>query len=216
MNNIILTLSLLVSLSQIMAAQNLIPNGSFEDVAEDYCGFLPSVKKFKILAKPWITANDTRPELMSRSVTRDCWNYIADSFRPPDGSRAALILLNSKRGMGSYLQVELKEQLKSGCQYAFECYYYSYQGESLSSAFIGVLFSDTLVYKSGFRTLAIEPQLCELLKVERVWKKMTIEFTAMSSDKYLIIGGFAECDDDNLMTEDIFVMVDSLILRRIV
>ena len=183
----LLAAAFLVSASH---AQNLVPNSGFEEVNFDYCGLVPTTKKFEDATKYWLVPTDARPNIYSKALDSSCWNYLRIDAK--SGKRAAIVLIYAKKNFRSYLQIPLKESLKKGKVYYTEIFVRVGKESQYAANNIGLYFSDTLVREKRRDNLNFEPQVNhnEILKDTSNWISIKGKFKATSNAKYLLIGNF--------------------------
>jgi len=127
-------------------AQNLVPNPSFEQVNQNYCGDFALPEQFEATMKYWILATRAKPRISDKDAGPGCWNYVSDSdpIQPHSGKRMILLNLHSGASFRPYLEVALLEPLEDGKEYFTEVWVHSIQDHQEKSN-IGLYFSDSLV-----------------------------------------------------------------------
>lgn len=154
-------------------SQNLVPNPSFEEVAEEFCQMPIPREKFERSVKGWRMPTANTPFMYSTSVDTECWGYFKPEWGvPKSGSKVVSILLYRDQLVSpvssghimamtaypqvaipethwetyrSYLQVPLTEELKEGKTYYTEISLLQVKYAALACNNLGLHFSDTLV-----------------------------------------------------------------------
>ena len=197
-------LSMMVN-ANILLAQNLVPNSSFEDFKELPCGLNTGfIQKFlKNWSQPLPTSTDYWNDL---SPVNCYYNPQTISRSPRTGhGMAGLVTAKALRGVVTqyreYIQVELAHPLQKGHLYNGEFFVFTGNVPSenivLSANNIGLAFSQTLILESG----DIAPDhlnLTSMVLSKRIieptgqWEKIEGCFVADNPYKYLLIGNFGD------------------------
>lgn len=181
-------------------AQNLIPNGGFEQ--HQFCPFnLGQVYQ----ANGWIDPSLGQPDffhMCSSSATGVPVN--ANGYQPAHGdSGYAGIYTYNVGDMREYIEVQLNIPLQQGVCYYFEMYinlgnYYKYSCNS-----IGAYFSDTLVsMPSWYTNFPFIPQIQNTNPAfpDTVnWQLVSGSFTAQGGEQFVIIGNFNTNANSNVI-----------------
>ncbi|MEP2671331.1 MAG: hypothetical protein ABJH04_20175 [Cyclobacteriaceae bacterium] len=200
-------------------SQNLVPNSSFEEVHQSFCGDFSSTLQFEMSLKDWVLPTSSKPRISDKSVSPSCWNFIGemDEVQPHSGIRMALLCFFSDSNYRSYVEVPLTLELEKGRTYYTEVWVHSYPDQSKVSNNIGLHFSDSLIRSYRDTTsiitnlpfmgvLSVEPQVnhSEILRTTSKWICLKTSFVAKSNAKYLIIGNFYNDEEtDTLPNSDI-------------
>lgn len=187
-----------------MPAQNLIPNGSFEDTIHRNFGL-----KFP---RSWVIPNST---------SHDYYTPFHNSNKPDFGSpqnvagfQAAssgqgymgiiiysLYANNSTKRYREYIQNQLTDTLKKDSVYTLELYVSLADSMRYASkGILGVYFSNNVISSNNDSYLPYNPQIIvspnSYITNKSNWKKFSFLYTAMGGEKYITIGNF---NDSNLI-----------------
>ena len=185
---------------QGLQAQNLVPNASFEQVAEDTKE--KDIKTFGLVntvTNEWSGATDVSPDLFMvrekpSKVTAPCNDY---GFQEPqDGDFYAGFRAYSKspKLKRSYLQVQLTEKLEANQMY---CVSFDLSLADLSRYAvpdIGAILSDRKIERGGTAPIVQKPDVQHKSNKTMVymdgWETVCGTFTGTGEEEYLIIGCF--------------------------
>ena len=185
---------------QGLQAQNLVPNASFEQVAEDTKE--KDIKTFGLVntvTNEWSGATDVSPDLFMvrekpSKVTAPCNDY---GFQEPqDGDFYAGFRAYSKspKLKRSYLQVQLTEKLEANQKY---CVSFDLSLADLSRYAvpdIGAILSDRKIERGGTAPIVQKPDVQHKSNKTMVymdgWETVCGTFTGTGEEEYLIIGCF--------------------------
>lgn len=199
----------LISISTIALGQNLVPNGSFEELHhlpvkdnprngyefEPRSGNIP----FTANLNYWVNATNTTPDLRITDPDRskDCirQHLVCDEART--GLNSAGIITYMRNDQTStyreYIQVELREKLKPGKLTHVEFWAKSEREAKLVSNNLGVHFSMKKITDQTLEVLRVEPQInfTSLINPDgREWSRIRMEFSPEKPYQYLILGNF--------------------------
>ena len=207
--------------TQGMQAQNLVPNASFEQVAEDTKE--KDIKTFGLVntvTMEWGGATDVSPDLFmirekESKVTAPCNDYGYQD--PQDGEFYAGFRAYSKspKLKRSYLQVHLTEKLEENQMY---CVSFDLSLADLSRYAvpdIGAMLSDRKIERGGTAPIVQKPDVQHKSNKTMLymdgWETVCGTFTGTGEEEYLIIGCFggdASIDEEKVkrpMGNDCFV-----------
>ncbi len=180
-------------------AQNLVPNGDFEQYTA-----CPVMQGQLINAAPWINPS------VSTSAA-DYFNQCAGSgsngqgvpqnlcgyqnAHSGNGYAGIYIVQNPGANTREYLEAPLTSTLTAGACYHFEMYASLANNFKLTSDDIGVYFSDTLITgtSSNLYPLPFTPQITNLTGVypdTLSWTLISGDYYASGTENYLIVGNF--------------------------
>lgn len=177
-------LALLFSAHLGVNAQNLIPNGSFEEF--ESC---PDDLRQLDRAKHWSGANTGSPELFHACGFEN--RYV----QPFDGEgMAGLILHADYSNSVEYLQVTLTDSLVKGKTY---CFSYQIRAGNFSPIMInkiGAHFSRKKLSSPNWEPFYLRPTVFEKEIVDNRdnWRKISTQFTAKGGERFFIFGNFFE------------------------
>ena len=204
----VFTLSLVLFSSQ---AQNLVPNPSFENYANTYCGIqFPSV--FNTIMYNWISPTAASPQVYFTNIEDSCYNYQPFSqYTGPIGIKGNQIPRTGDVMLGlrtltipsfnqrNYVQVPLSTPMTIGSQYVIE--FYASLGDSMESASnnLGALLSTVAPFSNNDQVLNSTPQINSNSIVDNVTDWVLISDTIVAQEAYafITIGNFF---DDNSTT----------------
>ena len=186
--------------TQGLQAQNLVPNASFEQVAEDTKE--KDIKTFGLVdavTMEWSGATDVSPDLFmvrekESKVTAPCNDY--GYQEPQDGDFYAGFRAYSKspKLKRSYLQVQLTEKLEENQMY---CVSFDISLADLSRYAvpdIGAMLSDRNIDRGGTAPIVQKPDVQHKSNKTMVymdgWETVCGTFTGSGEEEYLIIGCF--------------------------
>ncbi|MFZ1660042.1 MAG: T9SS type A sorting domain-containing protein [Flavobacteriales bacterium] len=204
-------LALVVGLAVEATAQNLVPNGSFEDTVN--CDVSTQCSLLK--AMHWYNANwGTSPDVWDVDLDRSC-GYPMDPSNPEeigflnaqDGTRyAGEYFWDGPGNSGNeYAMVQLTEPLVAGQAYRMSLYY-SLSNFALAVDHIGVWFGTDSLHGNTPGRLDEVPQLKlrdplhTYLTVDDAWVQLTDTLVAAGGEQWMVIGNFDEADSINGIT----------------
>ena len=203
------TIFILIIFPLGLLAQNLVPNGSFEDF--NSC---PDTTYNINAANHWFNPGGFTPDYFNPCDTTD-WNYgvphnqYGSQLAKTGVSYAGIIsswLYFGGDSVREYISVKLTDSLKTGKKYEVEFYVSLADISPYSANNIGAYFSDTLVLSLSPYSLAFIPQvqnnyLENPLTDKDNWIEIKNTYIAQGGEKYIIIGNFnndASTDTTNL------------------
>ncbi len=206
-------------------AQNLVPNGGFEEsiIATNGHADFSNVRY-------WFNPSD-QPK-GKNAGTPDHMTLLPNagtalhSFRPFEGNSCAGIItyLQREGNFREYISVALAEPLEAGEEYQLEFFvssgYKSTYG-NIGSSGLGCWFSEERPAQYRYRPLMVEPQWKQkniLFAFE--WQKITVNFKAEKTYRYLTIGNFQPDETTYLqyyrfdIDPQAYVFIDEVSLRK--
>ena len=209
----LISVPLFLLLMVIANAQNLVPNPSFENYFNSFCGIMQPAD-FNLTIMDWKNPTNASTSAYFTNIDSSCYNFQPDSQYPgPIGIKGtqlprtgnvfAGIWVYTIDGLNQrqYLQVELDEPLETGKTYAVS--YYVSLADFIESSInsLGVHFSTMPVQSSGDTLLDVVPQLVDTNFVEEIidWVLVSDTITADENYRFLTIGNFN--NDSTTMTQ---------------
>lgn len=179
----------------IVAAQNLVPNYSFEDIDFDSCGF-PLIE----CTPPWYSPTDGTPDIFHDSLyfipdhsPRSNW---AGGQVPRSGLGIAGIATWWEKGFErrEYIQIKLLDTLLQGVEYYVEFHISLEDSVKYATDRIGVFLSDTIISLDIVSFLPFNPQIendsGNILVDNKGWTKVSGSLIAQGGEQFLTIGNF--------------------------
>ncbi len=177
---------------------NLIPNASFEQLANPPIGWFINGRAFSRVVKYWTSPTGASPDLYGPGVVvPHAWTAKGfGQISPADGQFFIGLTLYGCRGgkphCREYVQVPLKEPLVAGQTYAFSVKIAALPG-ALRINRIGVWFSKVPIQIKDVVLLHESPYWqCEQIIDPRPgqWLSLSGQFTAREDGRFLILGNF--------------------------
>jgi len=181
-------------------AQNLIPNGSFEQV------YKPSKSRYSgniEQAIPWFPAGIGSPDLISQG------NFSYGFKKAFSGNNYAGIILfdADNKDFREYLSIKLIKKLENNKKYtvklktaaANKSYYYTDE--------LGLVFNSDSLLRKDWNTISIVPNLksekYKAINDTSGWRNLEWEYLANGTEQFLTIGNFRNDINTNLLTSGI-------------
>ncbi len=176
-------LSLLVTgLPGLAGAQNLVPNGGFEQYRN-----CPRQDNVLSEATPWFNPNQATPDFYHR-----CFPTAQMVLPPRTGNGLARIFLD--QNWAEYLAVPLTKPLEAGQCYFFEMYLAVESPTKYLSQTLGAYLSAQPIQSSGKGLFGVAPQVLEQQLTTSVkalqWERVTGYVRPQGGERYLTIGSF--------------------------
>lgn len=180
------------------AAQNLVPNPSFEQYFQ--CpGSFNAQGSARNFAPGWISPTLGTPDLFNRCSFGNAgvphnWAGVAPAHRG-FGYSGIYVWLNNNN-YREYLQAKLTDSLTEGRKYKIEFFFRLSIYSKYSIDRIGVLLSDSMHQVSHDRLWPVEPSFTHVMdsvysKKTGLWNSVGFEYTARGGEKYISIGNFS-------------------------
>jgi len=188
------------------AAQNLIPNGSFEDTLNFGAGFNAP--------KGWITPGGFNTEgeyynpnnITNWSEPNNFFGYQNAQNGDSYFGLAIYLLYNNVKAMRDYTQAKLKRTLIKDSTYCMQLYVNLPDSMTHASrGQLGIYLSNTTVSSTSNFNLPYTPQLIvsptNYITDKLNWTEFNLQYTAVGGERYLTIGNF----NDTLGIDTLFV-----------
>lgn len=191
-----------------LAAQNLVPNPSFE-CGEDLCNANTRAEFYSTYACDWNCPNHGTSDVFSITNTnKQCWasmpsynedfNYYIGSQLPRTGNRFAGIYTYGSDPFGvayrEYLQARLTEPLVPGEVYCTELYVSKAEAVYYAANNIGISFSPDIITSPprSYQELNLIPTILHAAIVTDTsnWVKISGAFKPTETARYIVIGNF--------------------------
>lgn len=167
------------------AAQNLVPNWSFEDMVQ-----CPWAQSQLNLATGWIN-----PTGGTADYWHSCWSSImTQQARTGQGFAGIYTYTPPNYDIREYIQIELSDTLINGKKYCVSFYVNRHEWSEYACNSIGAYFSNTPISSSNSNNLPFIPQVENVSTNELLdtvgWVKVEGQFIANGNEKFLTIGNF--------------------------
>lgn len=189
------------------AAQNLVPDPSFEKTTNPQCSYTLKPEDFELLTYHWTLPNLGTSDLFSTTVDSTCLMHCFSKSnarlghqKPRTGKNMAGIITYYKvpsfpdvSDYREYLQIKLSEPLIVGQTYNIEFFVSKAERSRYACNNIGAYLSETKINLDSDLQLPFNPQVVELNTISDTlnWVKISGSTTIKSQAEYLIIGNFS-------------------------
>lgn len=190
--------NLLAQTHEFAATDNLVPNPSFEKFAAVPIGWFYKGQHFTRVMKYWSAATTASPDVFGPGVrVPTVWaekgfgNQLARTGKSMIGM-TVYGCDNGKPHCREYVQIQMKEPLVIGQEYAVE-FWVAHLPRSLQVNNIGVYFADEKLDLKLDALLEYEPQVKAndiVSAYGRNWTKVAGKFIATSEAEYVVAGNF--------------------------
>lgn len=189
--------------SQTLPAQNLVPNGSFEEYTVCPGSYSESPNDFRVMH--WRPLTTGSPDYFNTCSEGEAavpynWAGVSDAH---DGFGYAGIFtwMNLAKDYREYLHCKLTEPLLADSLYQVEFHYKLSSYSKFAADRIGLLLSDSIKRFSHDRPLGLKPTFSfvkdsALTAETGSWEIAVAEYKAKGNEQFLTIGNF----DDNAAT----------------
>jgi len=197
----------------VCCAQNLVPNGTFEDSSWVICGYTINAGQFNNSAYGWTSPNTATPDLHSTLIPQSCVNHHPNSLFPGctsgsqfpySGNNFAGIITYAATNppWREYIQTHLLTPMVPGMTYNVELYVSLGDQSQKATNNIGVGFSTTSTYISNYNYLGYTPQLLFTNVIGDTVNWVLLKDTIVASQpyEYIIIGNFFDDANTNIVT----------------
>ena len=179
-----------------MAQCNLVPNSGFETntsgCANVCCGIQNGY------APPWDSPNGSSPDLFNYCVSGMPsvgvpFNAFGFQFAQSGNGYSGIVTFDvSGQNYREYIQVELDSTLITNRSYCIRFYVNLNDSTGIGNNNIGMYFSSTHTYVSGYQFLNFIPQInyTGVISDTLNWTEITGTFIAQGGERYIIIGNF--------------------------
>jgi hypothetical protein len=190
-------------------AQNLVPNGSFENYDECPRNYTEFGQKLQVAS--WYSPNKSTPDYFNACSKFNVGvpnNFMGNTFAAQGNAYVGLLLAerpdliaeNQKPyNQREYIQVKLTNELAVGSQYRVQIKYCIAQRSAFAVNRLGVCLSPNRIKSK--KVIRCHPQVfIDTLKTDSiagVWNELTGTIHAKGGEKYLTIGNFFT--DENLI-----------------
>lgn len=166
----------------ISPAQNLIPNGGFENYRT-----CPRQDNLLREAVPWFNPNGATPDFY-----HECMPTVQMELPPHSGQGLARLFLDVN--WSEYLATPLKEPLEAGECYFFELYIATPSPPRYLSGNIGAYFSEQPLQSAGKQLFTVDPQVLDQalntgIPVLR-WERISGYLKAKGGERFVTIGSY--------------------------
>lgn len=195
----ILFLSLAWLLHPALRAQNLVPNGSFEDYRVCPGSYSQDASEFSAVS--WRSINTGSPDYFNTCSEGEAavpynWAGVSDPF---DGYGYVGIYtwMDLAKNYREYIHCKLSEPLLKDSLYHVEFRYKLSSYSKYCTDRIGLLLSDSMEWVPNDRPLAIAPTVTflkdsALTPETGAWEHAVTEYKAKGNEQFLTIGNFAD------------------------
>jgi OmpA-OmpF porin, OOP family len=186
--------SFLLLMSLLSNAQNLVPNGSFEE--REFCPTDINRASLKVI-KQWSQLNEGTPDYFSSCGTRVGVpsNMFGHQPAHTGGSYAGLVIYSStKRNYREYLSAKLTRPLQSGEQVCIEMHLSPADFDLHVADAIGVYLSKTKPVQERTNVVVTMASMANpalnMLDGTDEWLLVSDTYTAKGGEEYITIGNF--------------------------
>lgn len=189
--------------TQLVLAQNLVRNPSFEEGEEDFCNPLPFASMFRHYVFHWSGPTGGTPDIFSsRIVNKSCWAAMPSttpgvgprigSQAPRTGQRFAGIYTYIDWGYREYMQVELFTPLVPGEYYCASMYVSLADEVQMASNNLGFYLYEDFILESSNLVYDAQPQVNETTVIQDItnWTRVYGKFQATGPFRHMSIGNF--------------------------
>lgn len=187
-----------VSAFQSLLAQNLVPNGSFEDYISCPGSYSRNHTEFRV--NSWRSLSSGSPDYFNACSEGDAavpynWAGVSDAADGHGYVGIYTYMLQPKE-YREYLHTKLTERLMKDSLYLIEFRYKLSSYSKYSTDRIGVLVSDSLKTYDHDRPLKLSPSVSfekdsALTPETGSWERASTEYRAKGDEQFLTIGNFA-------------------------
>ncbi len=188
-------------LTNSLAAQNLVPNPSFEEYLSDSCLIVQNKEDFKSLIENWTMPTNGTADIYNNIHEVSCRRHpnstnnltLGNQFPRSGDLMAGIFTYRQIRGpYREYIQVELLSPLVEGQQYIAGMYVSLADSMQFAANNLGMYFSDQAIDLDTFGVIEGKPPVnAETIITERSeWTLVTGTFRASAAATHLLIGNF--------------------------
>ncbi len=220
----ILCLFLLASSSyRPVAGQNLVPNPSFEEYSNLYCGFTQNKLEFNKAIAFWKMPTSGTPDILSLMIPEICPNHpfstanTSGGYQMPQSGNnmAGLITIVKDHGIcpeyREYIQVELTAPLQQGQKYLAGFYVSLADNKQYAANNLGMLFTETPITTDTCSRIDFVPQVNfkQTITDKKNWVLLYQTFESKEQNIFLTIGNFFANDQTLTLTVSDKVKINS-------
>jgi OOP family OmpA-OmpF porin len=190
---------IVLMLPVISTAQNLVPNGGFEEYIVCPGGYTQHPLEFRVPS--WRSINSGSPDYFNSCSTGEAavpynWAGVSDAFEG-NGYAGIYTWMNLSKDYREYLHCKLSEPLVKDSVYRIEFRYKLSSYSKFSIDRIGVLISDSLKPYRNDKPIRIEPTFSfvkdSALTLETgAWEVAAASYRATGNEQFLTIGNFSD------------------------
>lgn len=192
-------LSFLLFTCKISPAQNLVPNGDFENFGTVPCGWISNIVAFSNALPGWTSPTSGTPDIHSTLIANNCSNFHPHTLyscsngsqMPHSGNIFSGFYTMVAGGNREYIQTHLSSPMVPGTKY-YVSFYVSLGEESEFATNMGVGFSSTSTQVNTYQELGYAPQIIfpNIITDTANWVLMTDSIVPTQAFEYFIIGNF--------------------------
>ena len=195
-----------------MAAQNLVPNSSFEVIDSLPCSFITGdtgAPWLEDYIQDWSSPTGGTSDIHSILLPDSCYANPSRLHIQPrtDNNMAGIYTALADGNYREYLEVKLKQPLVANKSYYAEMYVLRNPEHTIATNNLGMYFSkDNIETSKKFReVLDFRPQVLEkeIIQGSKEWQKVSGCFIADTNAEYLLIGNFF----DTSATDTVFLSI---------
>jgi len=183
-------------------AQNLVPNGSFEEFTS--CPGDYSQHKLEFRVKGWWAATAGTPDHFHSCSRGNAgvphnWAGVSDAFEG-NGFSGIYMWMDNDKDYREYLQCQLTTPLIMDSTYRVEFHFKLSSYSRYAIDRIGLFLTDSAVYGNHDLVLDAMPT-CFVIKDSALtqetgyWEKASFEYRAKGNERFLVIGNFSTNED---------------------
>jgi OOP family OmpA-OmpF porin len=197
LRNVILTLIVIGALNHLCKAQNLVPNGSFEEYTGCPGNFSESLNEFRV--KQWHPATLGTPDHFHSCSTGEAdvphnWAGVSEAYHG-SGFAGIYLWMEGNNPYREYLQCQLLQPLIKDSTYRIEFRYKLSSYSKFSIDRIGLLLTDSIINARHDNVLKLTPTLSvisdsALTVTTGLWEAASLRYKALGGEKFLTIGNF--------------------------
>lgn len=228
-----LLIGLIIWASPNSFSQNLVPNSSFEEHSEVFCGFFFKERQFTASATGWNYPNKGTSEILSDEVDKRCMNSTQRQSEqgfggtaPRTGKAMAGLTVFDNTGLHpdyrEYLQVQLNSPLEIGAEYEAGFWIKMAPNSPYAVSHMGLALTMDPINDPSNYYLPIKPKVefTSIINATDDWMHVTGRFIADAPFQNLLIGNFRgdfdldiEEQSDNSYFSQAYYYVDDVSLR---
>lgn len=196
----------------LLNGQNLLPNPSFEQYNDTFCGIM-SPGQFTTTMEDWLSPTTASPQLFFTNIEPSCYNYQPDSQYegpigikgsqlPRSGEVMAGIWVYTIEGLNQrqYIQSALESPMEVGSSYVVEFYVSLADSMEFYTDSLGAYLSMEPVFALDDAPLDYSPQVVSEVFLDEASGWMAVRDTIVANAAYdfITIGNFNGDDATNL------------------
>lgn len=191
---------MLLQIEVCFAQQNLIPNGSFEQLNDTMvCGISFDSTVLENTLLNWSSPTEGSPDIYFKSYTSDCWNHQPSnqnfgSQTPHDGNNfVGIYTYYTGNNYREYIQTKLSSPIIINQKYIFNMYVSLSDYSDFASNNLSVCFSNNNI-------INYHPQIVfnQIVTDTVNWVLLSDTIDIDSSYQYITIGNFYKNDNTNI------------------